>query len=725
MKDLKLETFKLDLDAEGILTAAFDVPGRSMNTITRGAMADMDRLIERVRGDDAIKGLVLTSGKNNGFCAGADLGEMDQDNTGAAPSGEVATRAALGYIYKFSMTLRALETCGKPVAAAINGLALGGGLEILLATHYRVAADDARIQFGLPEITIGLFPGAGGTQRLPRLVGIEKALPLLQEGKPIAPAKAKQINLVNELVAPGEEIKAAKAWIRGGGQPSQPWDRKGFKPPGGSPYDSTAMTMAIAVMHRNTSGNYPAALNLLKSIYEGMVTSSIDAGLRIEARYFALTQKSPQAKAMVRSLFLSMQELKKRTVPAPEGSRREVKKLSILGAGMMGSGIAHVSAQVGIEVVLLDRTDADAVRGKAAIEKKLAKEIEKGRMSKEKADALLARITPTSDYALLKGSDLVVEAVFEDRKVKAETFAKAEAHLDADAVLGSNTSELPITELSQSVKRPENFIGIHFFSPVDRMGLVEVIRGKKTSEVTLARTIDFIQKIRKTPIIVNDSRGFYTSRTFHTYMEEGYELLIEGVAPAIIDNVGRATGMPRGPLEISDDVGLDLIMSARKQIRADLGDAFVATSEDRMLSVLVEAQARHGRKNGKGFYDYPADGGQKRLWPGLADHFAIRLKDPVQNDIEDVRNRLLYRQSLEAARIFAEGVVADPRDADVGALLGWGFPTWTGGPLSLIDQIGSAEFVRRCDALAARYGERFAVPEQLRQMAQRGAAYYQ
>ncbi|MDB5970069.1 MAG: 3-hydroxyacyl-CoA dehydrogenase [Hydrocarboniphaga sp.] len=720
-----MENFKLELDADGILTAALDVAGRSMNTITQGVFNDLEKLIARVKTDAAVKGLVLCSGKANGYCAGADLDEQDANNSGAIPSSEAAIRAELARVAVLSDLLRALELCGKPVASAINGLALGGGLEMLLATHYRVAVDDTRIQLGLPEARIGLLPGAGGTQRLPRLIGLAKSLPLLLDGNSVTPAKARDLGFVDLLVSAGKEIETAKAWIRGGGIGSQPWDRKGYKLPGGSPYEAVgvAMTMAIAGMRKATSGNYPAQLNILRCVYEG-VTVPIDTGLRLEARYFVLTQNTPQAKAMVRSLFLSMQELKKRSVKIADSERREVRKLAILGAGMMGAGIAQVSAQVGIEVVLIDRSDADAARGKAAIEKQLAKAVDKGRTTRDKADALLARITATGDYSKVEGSDLVIEAVFEDRKLKADVTAKAEAYLGAEAVFGSNTSGLPITGLAQHSKRPENFIGMHFFSPVDRMALVEIIRGDKTSEKTLARAVDFVQKIRKTPIIVRDSRGFYTSRSFHTYLDEGYELLADGVSPIVIDNIGRATGMPRGPLELCDDVGLDLCLSARQQAKADLGDAFVATQEDRMLALLVSEQGRHGRKNGKGFYDYPADGGDKLLWPGLAEFVSVKLKNPGAADIEEIRQRLLYRQSLEAARIFADGVIDDPRDADIGALLGWGFPSWTGGPLSLIDQIGTAEFVRRCDRLAARHGARFAVPSQLREMADRNAAYY-
>jgi 3-hydroxyacyl-CoA dehydrogenase / enoyl-CoA hydratase / 3-hydroxybutyryl-CoA epimerase len=718
-----MNTFTTDLDADGILTAALNVPGRSMNTITLEVSADFTALVKRVKGDAAIRGLVLTSGKSNGFCAGADLGEQYGANVGAPLSAEAAIKAELARVSNLQMRLRALETCGKPVAAAINGLALGGGLELLLATHYRVAGDDPRIQLGLPEVTIGLLPGAGATQRVPRLIGIEKALPLLLEGKPIGVIEAQRIGLVDRVVPSGEEVHAAKQWIRDGGVGSQAWDRPDFKIPGGGPYEAPSVMMtATSLMRKNTYGNFPAALNILRCVYEGVLVP-IDTGLRIESRYFLLTQNAPQAKAMVRSLFLSMQELKKGVGRPAALPKSDPNKVAILGAGMMGAGIALVSAQVGIDVVLLDRTEEDATRGKAAIEKQLTKAIEKGRSTPEKAKAILARIRPTADYALVSEADIAVEAVFEERAVKAAVTLQAEPRLGPTAVFGSNTSGLPITGLAEQSSRPENFIGMHFFSPVDRMQLVEIIRGKQTSDETLARTIDFVMKLRKTPIVVRDSRGFYTSRTFQTYLEEGFEMLAEGVAPAIIENMGRATGMPRGPLEITDDVGLDLCYAARRQAQADLGKAFRPTAQDGLLRRLVEEQGRFGRKNGKGCYEYPADG-PKHLWKDLTNAIPQTLSHASAEEYEDLKLRLLYRQSLEAARIFAEGVISDPRDADVGALLGWGFPAWTGGPLSLIDQVGAAQFVSQCDALAKKCGDRFAPPDQLRQMAARGDGYY-
>jgi 3-hydroxyacyl-CoA dehydrogenase/enoyl-CoA hydratase/3-hydroxybutyryl-CoA epimerase len=719
-----LKTITVECDSQGILLASLDVPERSMNTITHEVIADLESLVKRVKDDPAIKGLVLTSGKANGFCSGADLDELDAANTGESPTSPQTLEMQLRQVAIFKDRLRALETCGKPVASAINGLALGGGLEILLATHYRVAADIPSIQLGLPEATIGLMPGGGGTQRLPRIVGIEKALPILLEGKPISVTEAHTCGIVDRLVKAGEEVETAKAWIRNTAISSQPWDRAGFKIPGGGPYDVPAvMVMATSRLRQRSFDNNPAALNTLRSVYEGTMVP-IDAGLRIEARYFLLTRNSPQAKAMVRSLFLSMQELKRGVSRPKDAPKFAPKRLVVIGAGIMGAGVASVSAQAGIDVELIDRTEADAARAQASVVRQLQQKVDKGRLAPEAMSAALARIHVSTDFALASAADIAIEAVFEDRAVKAAVTSAVEQYLPATALFASNTSGLPITELARHSGRPENFIGIHFFSPVDRMALVEIIRGERTSDVTLARAIDFARLLRKTPIVVRDSRGFYTSRTFQTYLEEGFEMLAEGVAPAVIENVARTTGMPRGPLEIADDTGLDLYLAARRQLRRDLGDHVIATAQDLLLPRIVEQEGRHGRKNRRGCYDYP-EHGPKRLWSGLTVGITRTMERPSAVERETLKRRLLYRQSLEAARVLAEGVIDDPRQADVGALLGWGFPAWTGGPISLIDQISTAEFVRRCDTLAAQYGARFKVPSQLREMAARGEAYYQ
>ena len=722
-----MENFKIEVDGDGVALVTFDVPGRSMNTITQSVMREFPQVIEQIKTDAAIKGAVIASGKPSGFCAGADLGELGssagagQDNRSA----EEKMRAQFDASFTLNRTLRALETCGKPVAVALEGLALGGGLEIALAGHYRVAAKNPKLQLGLPEAKVGLLPGAGGTQRLPRIMGAMKALPLILEGKSMSADEAMANGVVHELVEPGRAVEAAKTWVKTKGDPVQPWDKKDYKIPGGGPYSPGGAQVFIvgnAMLRKQSYGNYPAQLNILKCVYEGLQVP-IDAGLRIETRYFLKTMSTPQARAMIRSLFLSMQELGK-GASRPEGfDKYDVKKVAVLGAGMMGAGIAYVQAMAGIETVLIDQSQEAAEKGKDYSKKLLDKAVGRKKMTQEKADQVLALITPTTDYAHVKGSDLVVEAVFESREIKAEVTKKAEEQLADTAVFGSNTSTLPITGLAKASARPANFIGIHFFSPVDKMGLVEIIMGKETSQETLAKSIDYVLKIRKTPIVVNDSRGFYTSRCFGTFVTEGLEMLTDGIAPAIIDNVGRATGMPRGPLEMNDDVALDLAYKVREATKKDMGDQYVAGPVDTLISKMVVDLGRYGRKNGKGFYDYPADGA-KRLWPGLSDLVPVKTADADKALIEEIRTRLLYRQAVEAARCFEEGVVTDPRDADVGAILGWGFAPWTGGPISLIDSVGAKAFVETCDRLTEKYGSRFAPPKLLREMAASGETFY-
>ena len=735
------ENFKFDVDADGIALITWDMPGRSMNVLSQGSMADMAAIIEKIMSDDAIKGAVLTSGKD-AFCAGADLSMMGGQAGGGSGGGSPEDRVKAMYEgnLKFNMLLRSLETCGKPVAAAINGTALGGGLEVTLACHYRVASDNPKTQIGLPEAKVGLLPGGGGTQRLPRLIGAQAALPLILQGTSLDPQKALKAGIVHKVVPAAELVSAAKAWLKEGlAQPKvklgkkgpevyaiaiQPWDREGYRVPGGDPHSKgggQVFTIGNATLHKQTHGNYPAQKYIMSCVYEGLQVP-IEAGLRIETRYFTRLLMDPRSKAMIRSLFLSMQELAK-------GARRpsgiapfQVKKLGILGAGMMGAGIAYVSAQAGMEVVLLDTEQANAEKGKAYSEKLLAKALERGKTTQEKADKLLGLIKPTTNYDDLKGADLVIEAVFESREIKAEVTKKAEPQLAAGGIYGSNTSTLPITGLAEASASPENFIGIHFFSPVDKMQLVEIIMGKKTSDETLAKAMDYVKQIRKTPIVVNDSRGFYTSRCFGTYVGEGLAMLGEGVPPAMIENVGKMTGMPMAPLALNDEVSLDLAYKVREQTKKDLGDKYVGSPADDLVKKMVVDLGRVGKKAGKGFYDYPADG-KKKLWPGLAD-LVGKSENPDDLDVQELKNRFLYIQALEAARCFEEGVVTDVRDADVGAILGWGFAPWAGGPLSLIDMVGAKEFVEACDELAQKYGPRFTPSKLLRDMASKGETFY-
>ena len=720
------DCFTLDIGTDGIAVATFAVPGRSMNVINEAVIKDLAAMADDVAQNAAIKGVILTNAKG-AFCAGADLEMLGRLMAGAA--GGNPEPAQLKRVYDeagaLSHILRKLETCGKPIVAALNGTALGGGFELALACHYRVAADDDKIQLGLPEVKVGLLPGGGGTQRMPRLIGALAALPLMLEGKQLAPNAALKAGLVHAVVPREGLLAAARAWLSEKGDAVQPWDKPNYKIPGGGPYSDEAHQNFIvgnAMLHNKTYGNYPGAVGIMSCVYEGLQVP-IDNGLRIELRYFVKTLLTPQARNMVRSLFISMQELNK-GARRPKGiAEMSVKKLGILGAGMMGAGIAYVSALSGIEVVLVDVSQEGADKGKAHGAELLQKSVDRGRMNAEARDATLARIHPTTDFSALQGCELVVEAVFEDRKVKAEATAKAEAHLGPQAVFGSNTSTLPISSLAGASQRPKNFIGIHFFSPVDRMPLVEIILGKETAPETLAHALDYVRLIKKTPIVVNDSHGFYTSRCFMTYCMEGMEMLAEGIAPAIIDNVGRMTGMPRGPLEISDDIALDL---AWRITQAAIKDGLISSELSpggQVLKVLAADQQRFGRKNAKGFYDYPQSG-KKLLWPGLKDVAPVKVSEASPAMVATFKERLLYRQALEAARCFEEHVITDVRDGDLGAILGWGFAPWTGGPLSLIDTVGANAFVAACNAFAAQLGPRFAPNDLLRDMAKKGETFY-
>jgi 3-hydroxyacyl-CoA dehydrogenase/enoyl-CoA hydratase/3-hydroxybutyryl-CoA epimerase len=721
---MQLMNFRWELDADGIATMFWDVPGRTLNVLTGSAIADLAKVAGALASDAAIKGLVITSGKTNGFCAGAALDEMEGNAGGARSlSPEEATAARYGGVMQFHRALRGLETCGKPVAAAINWLALGGGLEVALACHYRIVADNPKIQLGLPEAKVGLLPGGGGTQRLPRLIGAMAALQLILKGDTTDPQKALSLGMVHAVAPASELVARAKAWIKTSPNSVQPWDRKDFKLPGGGPYSSggsQVFTMGNAMLRKETYGNYPAQRYIMSCVYEG-IQLPIDAALRIEARYFVKLLMQPESRNMIRSLFLSLQELGKGARRPKDEPRTDVKTLGVLGAGVMGAGIAYVAALAGIDVVLLDTTMEKASAGRDHAAGVIDRQIARGRSTPEKKAEILGRIRTTNDFATLAPADLVIEAVFEDRTVKAEATKKAEAAIGANAIFGTNTSTLPITGLAEASERPANFIGVHFFSPVDRMGLVEIILGKQTAPHALATAVDFVQKIRKTPIVVNDSRGFYTSRCFGTYTREGMAMLSEGIHPAMIENVGRMTGMPMGPLEVMDSVGVDTALKITRETRKELGASGTDAAEQ-LLAWLVEKSNRPGRKTGRGFYDYDAKGKRSRLWPDLVASRSGAWRTDA--DVEEMKARFLTIQALEAARCFEEQVITDPRDADVGAILGWGFAPFTGGPVSLIDTLGAAAFVARCETFTAKFGERFRPNRLLRDMAERNETFY-
>jgi 3-hydroxyacyl-CoA dehydrogenase/enoyl-CoA hydratase/3-hydroxybutyryl-CoA epimerase len=711
-----------ELDADGILLLTIDCPGLSMNVITAEVQRDLAAAIERLKTDDAVKGAVLTSGKPSGFMAGADLKGMGaMFSGGSLPEGKSKVAALFDGVFTLNKMLRDLETCGKPVAAAVNGLALGGGLEFVLACHYRVVADNPKITLGLPEVMVGLFPGAGGTQRLPRLMGVQPALMYLLQGKNMSPQEALGFGVVQAVVPADEVVAMAKAWVKANPTKSvQPWDVKNFKFPGGvggfNPNFVQTFVGGNAMTHVNAGDNMNAPKAILSAVYEGSQVP-MDTAIRIESKYFAKVVADPQAGNMIRSLFVSKQAAEK-GARRPKGlAPMPTKKIAMLGAGLMGAGVAMVTAQAGIEVVLLDRDLAAAEKGKQYTADRLAKR----RMDPAKAQAILDRIHPTSDYADLAGCDLIIEAVFETRDIKAAVTKATEAVVGPDVIFGSNTSTLPITGLAEAWSKPENFIGIHFFSPVEKMPLVEIIVGKKTGEAAIAKALDYVAAIRKTPIVVNDSRGFYTSRCFGTYVQEGLALLGEGTVPALIENVGKQMGMPVGPLAVNDEVGLDLSYKVGQQTKADLGAAYKPGPADGVIEKMHEL-GRQGRKNAKGFYVYP-EGGKKFLWPELSATVAGGLAGDQPTPAE-VKERLLYRQLVECARCFAEGVLETPEDGDLGAIFGWGFAPFTGGPFSHMDTVGIANVVATLDRLAQAHGERFAPPQMLRDMAKAGETFY-
>ena len=700
------------VDQEGIATLSWNMPGRSQNVINEALCLALQEVVERVASDAAVKGIVFTSAKSD-FAAGGDL-EWLLSTTSAQ---ELFDRTC-----QFHATLRRLETCGKPVAMALPGSALGGGLEIALAGHYRVAANNAKGRFGLPEATLGLLPGGGGTQRLARLIGVQAALPLLLEGKRLKVGDALKAGILHAVVDAGAEVAAARAWVFGQTAPAQqPWDSKGFKIPGGaisSPAVQQVLMASNALLRAKTQGNYPAAAHILSCVYEGLITD-IDTGLRTEAHYFTAAVLSAEAKNMIRSLFFNLGEANKLAARPADVPKQSYRRVGILGSGMMGAGIAYVTAKAGITAVLLDVNAEAAERGKAHAQKLLAKQVERGQVTQEHANALLDRIIVTDDYAQLDGAELVIEAVFEDRELKASVTRKAEAVLAPDAIFASNTSTLPITGLAEASQRPAQFLGLHFFSPVDKMPLVEVIVGGQTRPATLARALDYVKAIGMTPIVVKDSRGFYTSRVFQTYVFEGLAMLGEGVAPALIESAGLKAGMPVGPLALTDEISAELCVKIDRQTRLDLGERYVAPTGLEVAQKIVEL-GRIGRKAGQGFYDYPKDG-KKALWPELAQHFPKAATQPV---IETLVQRLVHIQALEAARCMAEGVVSTARDADIGSILGWGFPAFRGGALGHIHSLGVGEFVAQCEALAATQGPRFTPPQILRDMASSGQSFY-
>ncbi|MGB7335344.1 MAG: 3-hydroxyacyl-CoA dehydrogenase NAD-binding domain-containing protein [Salaquimonas sp.] len=722
------KNFTIETDADGIMLATWDSPGKSMNVIDQSVLEEWNGIIDVAGADDAVKGVVLTSGKKT-FGAGADLTMLEKMMNDTAVLAKTDKEGAAKLMYEnasaMNQILRKQETCGKPFVAAINGQALGGVFEITLACHARVLANDPSAKLGLPEVKVGLFPGGGGTQRLPRFIHTQEALQYLLQGKNFSPDKAKKLGVVTELAEPGQEVSVAKQLIKDGLKAEQPWDVKGYKLPGGAVYSPAGFQLfppANAIYRRETQDNYPGARAIMKCVYEGLILP-MDTALKVESRYFTEVLQTTEAKHMVRSLFMSLQALNKGARRPANEPKSDIKKVGILGGGgFMGAGIGYVSAKAGIEVVLLDRDLEAAEKGKAHSAGLEDKAISKKYSTAEKKDALLSLIKATDNYADLSDCDLIIEAVFEDSEVKRIVTEQAEANMKKGAIFASNTSTIPITDLAKASKRPTDFIGIHFFSPVDKMMLTEIIMAKKTGDKALAVALDYVLKIKKTPIVVNDTRGFYVNRCVLRYMSEAYNMLIEGVPPAMIDNVAKAGGMPVGPLSLNDETAIDLSHKILHQTLRDLGEKAVDPRHVELVNTMVEKHGRLGRKNGKGFYDYPDKPAKKHLWPDLKTLYP--QQDPDNIDVQELKNRFHATIALEAARCVAEGVVTDVREADIGSILGFGFAPFTGGAISYIDGMGTTAFVDMCKKLAKKYGAQFKPNKLLIEMAKNDEKFY-
>jgi len=720
------------IDDDGIAVLELDIPGASMNVINEQMTTELNAAVDRIISEDAITGAVIISAKKD-FVAGADL-RMLQDM--AARQEELGPEGIFENAFNLNQIFRKLETGGhnavdlvkgkafaKPVIAAVKGMALGGGFEIALACHGRVATNSAK--FGLPEVQVGLLPGAGGTQRLPRMIGLQMAIQYITTGKNFKADEALGLNIVDALVDEADLLSKAKEMVKEKAKAVQPWDKKGFKYPGGAgsmnPKAVQLFMGATTMALKQSYGNYPAVKAIMSAIYEGS-NLPFDKAIQVESKYFASLVMDPVAGNMIRTLFVNKQAAEKGMRRPKDVPASTIKKVAVLGAGLMGAGITHDSAKAGLEVILLDMNEEAAAKGKAYSEKLVKKAVSRKRMTQEKADAMLARIKPTTDYADLEGCDLIIEAVFEDVKIKAEVCAKTEAVVGADTTFGSNTSTLPITLLQKNWSRPDNFIGLHFFSPVEKMPLVEIILGEETGDEALAKALDYTRIIRKTPIVVNDSRGFYTSRSVLTYCDEGGRMLVEGVGAALVENCGRIIGYPMGPMQLIDSVNIDLGVRIARQTKEALGDEYDPGPTFDLNVKMSEEHGRLGMKNAKGYYDYK-EGSPKpeNLWEGLKDLYPQAEQQP---DASEVKDRLIYRQVIECVKCLEENVLENPAEGDLGAIFGWGFPPFTGGPFSYVDTVGVPEFVARCEELAAAHGDRFDPPQILRDMVKEGRNFY-
>ncbi|MDP9093305.1 MAG: 3-hydroxyacyl-CoA dehydrogenase NAD-binding domain-containing protein [Actinomycetota bacterium] len=711
-------TIRWDQDADGIVTLTLDDPSQRANTMSMAYQTSMNAAVDRLYAEkDSVTGVIITSGKET-FFAGGDLkllAQVTDENAVEFAAGVTAIKA----------DLRRLETLGRPVVAALNGAALGGGLEIALACHHRIALDNPKSQFGLPEVTLGLLPGGGGVTRIVRLLGIADGLmKVLLQGTRYKAAEAVEVGIVDELAAsPQEMLDKAKAWIKANPDATAPWDAKGYRMPGGTPSSPKLAGMLPAFpgnLRKQLKGApMPAPHHIMSAAVEG-ASVDIDTAFQIEGRYFVDLARGQVAKNMIQAFWFDLNAINAGG-SRPDGYRpRPAQKVAVLGAGMMGAGIAYVSARNGIEVVLKDVSTAAADKGKDYSRKLLDKAVGRGTLTEAKRDEILARITPTADYADLAGCDLVVEAVFEKVSLKHEVFGQTEPIVAPDALLGSNTSTLPITGLAEGFQRKQDFIGLHFFSPVDKMPLLEIIRGEHTSDEALARALDYAAQIKKTPIVVNDSRGFFTSRVIGTFVNEALAMLGEGIAPPTIEQATTQAGYPVGALQLADELNMELFLKIRNETRDAVeaaGGCYPRHPAEDVVEKMVEL-GRPGRLRGAGFFDYDENGKRIGLWSGLSEIFPVK-GDPAEVDLHELSERMLVIEAVESARCVEEGVIVQTADANIGSIMGIGFPPWTGGVLQYINGFpgGVAAFVARADQLAERYGDRFAPNPLLRKKA--------
>ena len=719
--------FSIVIDSQAIATITWNCEKKSMNVLSFDALETLEKLIDQVIDDKNIVACILTSGKKD-FAAGMDLNVLAQLKESA---GENPAEGVFNGVMKMHSVLRKIELAGmdpktqkggKPIVSVLPGTALGIGLEIPLSTHRIFSANNPKSKIGLPEILVGLFPGAGGTTRLVRKLGAMTASTYLLEGKTVTPRKAQTVGIIDEVN--DDPMMAARDWVLAAKESDivKPWDQKGYKIPGGTPYTPNGfMTFvgASAMVNGKTQGAFPAAKALLSAVYEGALVP-FDLALKVEARWFTNVIMNPSSTAMIRSLFLNKTALEKGAVRPKTITDQSVKKLGVLGAGMMGAGIALVSAQAGIDVVLIDQTQESAENGKNFAANHLNKGIKLGKTSQDHKESILSKILPTTNLKALSEADLIIEAVFEDPKVKSDITKEVERAISTECIFASNTSTLPINDLAKASSRPDQFIGIHFFSPVEKMRLVEIIRGKQTNDTAVAKALDFVRQIKKTPIVVNDARFFYANRCIIPYINEGIRMVSEGIPPSMVNNAAQMLGFPVGPIQLVDETSIDLGAKIARATKAAMGQNYPDDCVDEVI-FWMEKIGRLGRKSKAGFFDYDDKGKRTGYWSGLKEKYPYSTNQP---SLLDVQHRLMFVQVLEAVRALEEGVLMDIREGDVGAILGWGFAPWSGGPLSWLDILGTAYATERCEELCSIYGNRFKPPSLLIEMGKTGEEFY-